>query len=115
MAICAYSTSWAQTLKLSLYKVAKTNSEEEQEVKIGHRLPPVPIMAIIDFESNEVIIPQSVEDVEIYEIWNDNHSELKYSGSDEFDFIQTVANLNDEPITVVLTTSTYSLIGYPNL
>lgn len=112
MAICVSPSVLAQTIRLSLFKIPQNVIKEENG--LGHRLPPKPIMAIIDFDSNEIIISQSVEEIETYEIWNENQSALLYSGTDEFDFIQTVANLSGEPITLIMTTSNYSLIGYPD-
>lgn len=95
-------------ITLTFTRIPRNNHNDESD--FGHRLPPKPITAVIDFESNEISLSQTLEDIESYEIWSEDQSTILYSGNDESYFIQTVA-MYDQYITILINTSTYSLIS----
>lgn len=106
---CSHFSLQGQPITLTFTQIPHHNHNDESD--FGHRLPPKPITAVIDFESNEFSLSQTIENIESYEIWDENQSVILYSGNDESDFVQTVAILSDVDITILINASTFSLIS----
>ena len=106
---CSHFSLWGQPVTLIFTQIPHHNHNDESD--FGHRIPPKPITAVIDFESNEFSLSQTIENIESYEIWDENQSVILYSGNDESDFVQTVATLSDTSVTILINTTTTTLIS----
>lgn len=105
---CSHFSLQGQPITLTFTQIPHHDHNDESD--FGHRLPPKPITAVIDFESNEFSLSQTIENIESYEIWDENQSVILYSGNDEYDFVQAVATLYYTRITLSIQTSAHSFI-----
>lgn len=101
--------SQVATIRLSFTSQLDHNDESE----FGHRIPPKPITATIDFAYGTISTSQSIEDVESYEIWDETQSVMLYAGDDEYEFVSALSQINQN-VTIALVTHSYTHRGYLN-
>lgn len=105
----SHSFALGKTITLPLYKTHQYDHNDESD--FGHRTPPKPITAVIDFDSNEISISQPLEDIESYEVWTEDQTMLLYYGVDESEFIDYIGTLN-QSAAISINGSKDKLIGY---
>lgn len=102
------------SVKMPLIQVPLPSFEDNDKNPFGQRTPPRPLSGGIDFDLNEVILPMQVEDIESYEIMDEEQTTVLYVGCDEAEFVETLSTFKD-PVVVVITTTSFRLIGYPEI
>lgn len=113
LAVCSGIFSFGKSVSVTLVPFPLPSIDDDDRNPFGHRTPSRPLAGIIDFDSNEVILSGQVEEIESYEIWNEDLTTLLYSGCDEIEFIRTLSEI-DENVMIVLHTSSYILKGHLN-
>lgn len=103
---------FGKSVQLTLFQLPLSSIDDEED-PFGHRVPSRPITGIIDFDSNEIILSRPVEDIELYEIWNEEQTVQLYSGNDESEFIQILSGI-DCAVSIALHSSSYILTGTIN-
>jgi len=106
--LCSQIYVLGQTITFPLTRFHQS-LDHNDESEFGHRLPSRPIIAQIDFDSKQISLSQPIDDIESYEIWNEDRSEILYSTTNESDCVQAIAGLCDTPIIFSINTHTYTL------
>lgn len=79
----------------------------------GHRSAPAPVYIEIDFESLSISGPEILEEVESYEIWDENHVACLCFTNDSSAFVETLSSLQPQTdYLIVMRTSDKTLSGY---
>lgn len=85
--LCSQIYVLGQTITFPLTRFHQS-LDHNDESEFGHRLPSRPIIAQIDFDSKQISLSQPIDDIESYEIWNEDRSEILYSTTNESDCVQ---------------------------
>ena len=77
----------------------------------GHRAPSAPIMCDIDWEAETVtIFGYPTEDIQSYEIWDENVETCLYSTDEQSEFFALAKSINS-PTVIVFVFEDFTLFG----
>ncbi len=104
----------AASVVMTVAKFPLQNIDDYENNPFGSRVPARPLSVIIDFDSEEIILPPGIDDIEYYEIRNENQSAILFTSEDPKEFVRTLAMFTST-VSVILTTGSYILTGYLDL
>lgn len=100
----------AQTLTLQLSTEADDTGEKSE---FGHRIPPRPITAIVDFDSRQIIFGCTADPIENYEIAGLNGDAVSETYETDSEFVQALGYYmaTTQSITIRINCTNSSYIG----
>lgn len=104
-----------QSITLTFNRIPQLNLEESG---FGHRIPPRPITAIIDFDANTISLSPHIDNIESYEIRDEEQEVVLYAGDNEAEFVKTLSVLSiNRNRAILIKTATHTFISYvyPNV
>lgn len=100
------------TQPTTLYPTTEGTDDPQEKPKHGHRMPPAPVICIIDIENGTISgTSPLLDNIEEYQLWDADGEVCLISTSSKSGFFDLLRSLPKETYMIKLVCGAYSLTG----